>query len=74
MNVEIEISTDDVRLRPKTSEVERLLADNAKAKRLLGWQPTYSGPYGFKRGLAETIAWFEQPENLASFKADIYNL
>ena len=74
MNVEIEISTDDVRLRPKTSEVERLLADNAKAKRLLGWQPTYSGPHGFKRGLAETIAWFERPENLALFKADIYNL
>ena len=74
MNVEIEINTDEVRLRPENSEVERLWADNAKAKQLLGWQPSHSGRDGFKRGLAKTAEWFSQADNLRSYKADIYNL
>jgi nucleoside-diphosphate-sugar epimerase len=74
MNVEIEIITDEARLRPESSEVERLWADNAKAKRLFGWQPSYGGREGFKRGLAETAKWFAQPGNLRGYKADIYNL
>ena len=74
MNVEIEIITDEVRLRPENSEVERLWADNAKAKQLLGWQPSHSGRDGFKRGLAKTAEWFSQADNLRSYKADIYNL
>lgn len=74
MNVEIEIITDEVRLRPENSEVERLWADNAKAKHLLGWQPSHSGRDGFKRGLAKTAEWFSQADNLRSYKADIYNL
>lgn len=74
MGVEIEIISDDQRLRPEKSEVERLWASNAKAKELLNWQPNYGGLDGFKRGLAETVAWFEQPDNLCGYKADIYNL
>ncbi len=74
MNTEIEIITDEARLRPDNSEVERLWADNSKATRLFGWQPSNGGREGFKRGLAETAAWFSQPENLRSYKADIYNL
>jgi len=74
MGVEIEIITDDQRLRPEKSEVERLWASNTKAKELLNWQPDYGGLDGFKRGLAETVAWFKQPDNLRGYKADIYNL
>ena len=74
MNVEIEIITDEARLRPGNSEVERLWADNAKAKRLFGWQPSNGGREGFKRGLAETAEWFAQNDNLRSYKADIYNI
>ncbi len=74
MGVEVEITTDEARLRPTNSEVERLWADNTKACRLFGWQPAYSGREGFKRGLAETIEWFANPTNLAGYKADIYNL
>jgi dTDP-glucose 4,6-dehydratase len=74
MGVEIEIVTDDMRLRPEKSEVERLWSSNAKAKELLNWQPGYGKSEGFKRGLAETVAWFSQPENLRGYKADIYNL
>ena len=41
MNTDIEIKTDSQRLRPEKSEVERLWADNSKARRLLGWEPQY---------------------------------
>ena len=47
---------------------------HTKARDLFGWQPMYRGLEGFKRGLAETIGWFEQPENLALYKSGIYNL
>lgn len=74
MGAEIEIITDDQRLRPDKSEVERLWADNTKAKKLLGWQPEYSGLAGFKRGLKETANWFVSSSNLAGYKSDRYNL
>jgi dTDP-glucose 4,6-dehydratase len=73
MNTEIEIITDEDRLRPVNSEVERLWAENAKARQLFGWQPGYAGREGFKRGLAKTAEWFMSPENLAKYKSDIYN-
>jgi dTDP-glucose 4,6-dehydratase len=74
MGAEIEIITDAQRLRPEKSEVERLWAANDKARELLGWQPQYGGLEGFRRGLAETAAWFSQPSHLASYKSDRYNL
>jgi NAD dependent epimerase/dehydratase len=74
MNVEIEIITDEIRLRPADSEVERLWADNAKAEQLFGWQPAYGGREGFKRGIKETAEWFEKSGNLSSYKADVYNI
>ena len=74
MGVELEIETDDQRLRPQNSEVERLWASNAKAKELLGWEPRYGGLAGFKRGLAETIEWFGHEANVAGYKTGIYNL
>ncbi|NRS49396.1 NAD-dependent 4,6-dehydratase LegB [Brevibacillus sp. HB2.2] len=74
MGQDIEIVTEDNRLRPEKSEVERLWADNSKAKELLGWEPDYSGTEGFKRGLAETIKWFLNPSHLSQYKAGIYNL
>ena len=74
MNSTIEIISDEARIRPENSEVERLWADNAKAKELFDWQPTFSGRAGFKRGLSATIDWFTQPYNLRRYKSDIYNL
>ena len=74
MGMSIEIVTDDQRRRPEKSEVERLWASNTKARELLGWQPQYGGRDGFMRGLAETVTWFREPEHLATYKADIYNL
>ena len=74
MGCEIEIVTDEQRLRPDNSEVERLWASNARAAELLGWKPEYGGLDGFQRGLKETTEWFADPANLAQYKADIYNL
>jgi len=74
MGAPVEIETDDVRIRPEKSEVERLWADNAKAKKLAGWEPQYSGREGLRRGLVETIDWFQDPENLKAYKAHLYNL
>lgn len=74
MGVEIEIVTDEQRLRPEKSEVDRLWAANEKAARLLDWQPSYGGVDGFRRGIAETVAWFREPCHLGAYKADIYNL
>lgn len=74
MGVEIKIVTDDQRLRPEKSEVERLFASYAKAEQLMGWSPKYSGLDGFKRGLHETAQWFLDPHHLSQYKGDIYNL
>ena len=74
MEVKIDIVTDEQRLRPEKSEVERLWASNTKARDLLQWQPQYSGLDGFRRGLVETVAWFRKPSNLSFYKSDIYNL
>jgi dTDP-glucose 4,6-dehydratase len=74
MNTKIEIITDEARLRPGNSEVERLWADNTKAKKIFDWQPSYGGREGFKRGLAETAEWFAQPKYLSGYKSEIYNI
>ena len=74
MGTEIEILTDSQRLRPNKSEVERLWADNSKAKDLLEWEPKYCGAEGFRRGLEKTIEWFANPENLKIYRSDRYNL
>jgi len=74
MDTKIEIITDEERIRPEKSEVERLWADNTKAKELFDWQPKYGGREGFKRGLAETAEWLSQPDNLRGYKSSIYNV
>lgn len=74
MGADITITTDEERMRPEKSEVNRLWADNQKAKELLGWKPKYGGKDGLKRGLKETAEWFTNPENLKQYKADVYNI
>ncbi len=51
---------EEGRMRPKLSEVMRLVSDNAKAKRLLGWEPRV----GLDQGLRETIAFIEANRHL----------
>jgi len=52
----VEILTDKQRLRPKRSEVNRLWADNHKARELLDWLPRTS----LDEGLLKTIDWISR--------------
>jgi NAD dependent epimerase/dehydratase len=73
MGRDVEFTSDEQRLRPPTSEVERLWADNTRARELTGWKPEYSGIEGLRRGLRETIVWFGAQSNLRRYKAELYN-
>lgn len=42
------IIKDSTRIRPGKSEVSRLMADNSKARKLLGWEPNFSLVSGLK--------------------------
>ena len=73
MNSKLPLENDEKRERPKLSEVERLYASNKKAKKILEWEPAYSGLDGFKNGLNETINWFKDKKNLIKYNSEIYN-
>jgi NAD dependent epimerase/dehydratase len=60
LNKDIEITQDSSRVRPLKSEVKRLWCDNAKAKRLLGWEPQVS----LDEGLKETIDWISENKKM----------
>ena len=74
MDADVELVSDEQRFRPQQSEVERLWADNARARDLAGWTPAYAGLGGLRRGLAETIEWFRDPTNLRRYKAEQFNI
>lgn len=69
MNADIEIVTDEQRIRPEKSEVNRLCGDNTLITSLTDWRPAHT----FEQGIAKTVDWFVKPENLAKYKPDIYN-
>lgn len=74
LNKKVDIRTDNIRIRPKNSEVDRLRADNSKAKRILKWAPKYYAKDGLKKGLMETIDWITKGNNLSRYKSEIYNI
>lgn len=74
MRRDVEFTSDQQRMRPAGSEVERLWADNTRARELVGWRPEYGGIDGLQRGLAQTIEWFADPRNLKRYKAGLYNI
>jgi NAD dependent epimerase/dehydratase len=67
---DIEVLSDEERIRPKNSEVFRLWCDNTKIKKLTGFKPDFT----IDQGLQLTIDWFTKPENLKKYKAGIYNV
>lgn len=69
MGADVTYQTDPARLRPEGSEVIRLVGDNSVITSLTEWKPQV----GIRDGLAETIKWFLNPENLKLYKPDIYN-
>ena len=71
---DIKVELDMKRVRPKKSEVDRLLSKNEKSKKILNWKPKYSGKKGFYKALEITINWFKNPKNLKLYKSDVYNV
>lgn len=61
---------DKQRLRPENSEVERLLGDHKKIRKLTAWTPQFD----LDTGLKETVDWFRNPKNIQSYKTEIYNV
>jgi NAD dependent epimerase/dehydratase len=74
MDKQVEFTSDEQRLRPVASEVERLWADNSLAREIAGWAPRFQGVDGLSKGLQETIDWFSSPSNLSRYKAGMYNI
>jgi len=64
------IVCDEKRIRPKNSEVERLLGSSEKLYSLTNWKPRYS----LKEGLEKTVNWFSDKKNLRQYKPDNYNI
>lgn len=70
INPHAKIVSDNKRLRPKKSEVERLVGTNSKIRRLTKWRPEHS----LSDGLEETVRWFSDKNNLRLYKSDVYNI
>lgn len=67
MNVDIQIVTDNIRIRPSKSEVDNLRCDSTKLNQATNWTPSYS----LSEGLLETIRWIDVNQSLYR---DIYNV
>jgi NDP-hexose 4,6-dehydratase len=69
MGVQADVLEDSQRLRPKDSEVMRLVCDASRLRDRTGWHPEVSRDEGLRR----TIEWFREPGNLARYYPDEYN-
>ena len=65
---------DKKRIRPKKSEVYRLFASNAKAKKMLNWKPNFSGISGFKKALKLTINFHKENQKISKEDSSNYNI
>lgn len=68
IGTEISIITDEKRVRPENSEVQRLFCDNNKLLSNTNWKPSYN----LESGLTETIQWLRN--NLNIYKTELYNV
>ena len=73
LKVNIKFKYNKVRTRPEKSEVERLLASNLKAKKILNWKPKCKNQRGLEFGLTKTINWFKNKANLELYKTSKFN-
>jgi NDP-hexose 4,6-dehydratase len=69
MGAQADVVEDPQRLRPKDSEVMRLVCDASKLRERAGWHPRLTRT----EGLEQTIAWFCDPSNLARYKVNEYH-
>jgi NAD dependent epimerase/dehydratase len=70
LNKRINVITTKERFRPKKSEVNRLLSNNRKAKKILGWKPKFVGKKGFLEAIKLTLKWVKTQNK---GKEDLFN-
>ncbi|MGB2698373.1 MAG: GDP-mannose 4,6-dehydratase [Candidatus Zixiibacteriota bacterium] len=68
VNKKVKIVQEDKRKRPEKSEVQKLVSNSDKAKKLFGWKPET----GIDQGIQKTITWIK--DNFDFFKKEIYNI
>lgn len=68
LNTNVIINSDNQRVRPQNSEVERLFCDNKKILKYTNWKPDYN----LEKGLVETIEWLKN--NISLYKPELYNV
>ena len=70
INPNARIFSDNQRIRPKKSEVERLYGSNKKIKKLTAWSPKVN----LDQGISTTIDWFKESGNLKYYKPLVYSV
>ena len=65
---DLPIRVQDKRVRPETSEVNRLLSNNSKARELVGWTPRVT----LDEGIRLTAKWVE--ERLEMYDPSVYRI
>lgn len=70
INPDARIESDEQRVRPGKSEVERLCGNAEKVRDLTGWIPSHT----LQQGLEKTVAWFREGGALGRYKSTIYNV
>ena len=70
MEVVLTIESSNDRVRPKNSEVDRLICDNSKLLKHTHWKPKYT----LEQGISEVIEWMKNPENMNMYKSVEYNV
>jgi NAD dependent epimerase/dehydratase len=68
LNRQLEVDTDEQRVRPPSSEVDRLLADTSKIRKDCNWTPKIA----LEQGLAHVIDWVE--DNRDGYDATHYGI
>jgi len=68
IGLEVKFKKEEIRTRPKDSEVERLVCDNEKILLNTTWKPKYT----LEEGLMKTIGWIK--DNISIYKHNLYNV
>lgn len=69
-NTTLSVLSEDLRIRPKESEVDRLLSDNGKLVEATDWSPTVD----LRNGLMITFDWLSREKDNSSIKSQRYHV
>ena len=70
MKIEVKVEQKKERIRPKSSEVERLVCSNSKILKETSWKPKYT----LEEGINKFVEWMKNPKYLKLYKSEQYNV